>query len=349
MEPGTSDYLGEASKADDGGIGGSLFSAPSPCSAELAAAAILHMDPWLAGRGIASCLDSGDLASLFTPLWVPVWRGLDRLTTLSEVNVTDVVHLTIRGQLQPRSRAAFRMALHPPHIRQSTIAESGYWFLSDRIRATRKSYCKSAFQTTAESMVALRGNEKRRLVFMDVGSHLGDCCLWAAARLGHSVRCIAVEMEPSSAALIRRSVALNGFHGEVEIFQGELAGAECPCAPHALSMAPLRGDCLVGGADIDLLHIHTSVRMELSILEGFLSALREGRIRAAIIRAVRTGESREAVIAVATAFVAKHGLSYEVQAFGRGQDVLLVQPGLLARHAVEAMFQSGPGHAVEAM
>merc|ERR1740121_3255501 len=112
------------------------------------------------------------------------------------------------------------------------------------------------------------------LHIIDVGAHIGDCCLWAAARFrqaeGVGVRCLAVETEAQTAAVIRHSVWLNHWEDSVEVLLRAVGGAEvgCPQTREPLEM-PTRGDCLVEKfGHADMISIFTGGGFESAILEG---------------------------------------------------------------------------------
>jgi FkbM family methyltransferase len=55
--------------------------------------------------------------------------------------------------------------------------------------------------------------------FVDVGAHIGYFTLAAAKKVGPDGRVIALEPTPSSAAVLRRNVAMNGFEGRVSVIE----------------------------------------------------------------------------------------------------------------------------------
>jgi FkbM family methyltransferase len=61
--------------------------------------------------------------------------------------------------------------------------------------------------------------------FVDVGAHIGYFTLAAAKKVGPSGRVIAIEPTPSSAAVLRRNVAMNGFEGRVSIIEAAASAA----------------------------------------------------------------------------------------------------------------------------
>ena len=104
------------------------------------------------------------------------------------------------------------MSLLPPHILGANLSDNTFWFLGDRIRAFRRGHCNPLFRVALEKFAAHRDKHSVPLVTWDVGAHLGDCCLWAAARYWKSnAKCVAFERDVGAAAAIRRSVVKNNF------------------------------------------------------------------------------------------------------------------------------------------
>ncbi|CAJ1369189.1 unnamed protein product, partial [Effrenium voratum] len=65
---------------------------------------------------------------------------------------------------------------------------------------------------------------------VDIGAHLGDCVLWAAARWSDA-RILAVEMRADNAGHLRRAAQLGGHEGRLEIRSLEVTSAASACDP----------------------------------------------------------------------------------------------------------------------
>jgi len=250
------------------------------------------------------------------------------MVTRRIVTVTDTFELDMgSGPLQEKT-TTFKMRLHPPHILGSTPAAEGIWFLSDRIRVYGSSHCNPAFQTSVESLLGTCG-DKRPLLLVEVGAHLGDCCLWAAARLGRDgVRCLAVELQPQSAAAIMSSISLNGFEDVVHVINAAVGGEEGGCAEEPWGGPDASGvmsaACLLkrwGTADLVSLF---TVSADQKIVEALLDNLRLGNIGMVLTRSI-AGATPEGI----RTFIARHSLSYSAEVFRGGLDTRLVHPDLL--------------------
>lgn len=277
----------------------------------------------LASAHIRKCKAARGITALFAPGWASVWRGLDRLTSLRAVHV----EAGCCWGTSPDSdrHLSFHMSLPPPHIKGYLHFETNFVFLGDRIRAWRRNRCKPVFKTLLERIVETRGLQD--LTVFDVGAHMGDCCLWAAARFGrYGLKCTAFERSAGLARVIRRSVDLNGFEGAVEVRRGSVGGAKDLCPPLAeldVTTNPVPLDCHLfeRGRAIDFVHIHVSFQGELNLVEGLLRSLRHGLVGACLVRAT------EFSLEDFKDFVAKHELPYRVEFARVRYDVLLLRRG----------------------
>jgi FkbM family methyltransferase len=75
------------------------------------------------------------------------------------------------------------------------------------------------------------------MVAIDVGANFGYYTMLLAALVGESGRVLAIEPAPETAAMLRRSVALNGFDGFTTVIEAAAGEGE---APHALLFVPER-------------------------------------------------------------------------------------------------------------
>mmetsp|Transcript_129547 Transcript_129547/g.414284 ORF Transcript_129547/g.414284 Transcript_129547/m.414284 type:complete len:217 (-) Transcript_129547:57-707(-) len=207
------------------------------------------------------------------------------------------------------------MALQPPHVRSSQRSADATRFVADRIRARRAPHCHPMFQGVVNAAVQGSAQWRPFLRIVDVGAHLGDCCLWAAARWGlGAVRCLSVERDPSAAAAIRRSIALGGVAAALEAREVSVCSEvaeECTGSEPSL-------ECLLAPLGfVDVLKIHVGGRAELAILRSLLATLRARKVGLVFLRtATFPVEDVEA-------FVALHTLPYSLQSLRLGQDTIL--------------------------
>lgn len=250
--------------------------------------------------------------------WAPVWQGLDRLGSSRTVVVTSRDPVSPRAGLDVQT-VGFRMSLLPPHIRGSRRSEAATRFVADRVRARARPHCNPAFQALAHAFASTHAQEVLTLV--DVGAHLGDCCLWAAARFGQRrVKCIAFERDPDAAAALRQSVMLASLEGTVEVHARGVGPRATNCS-EARVAASL--DCILGGfGRVDIVKIHVGYGAELLILTGLLDSLRLGKVALCLVR------TTVVPIAHVEAFLQRHRLPYLVQPGREGKDVALhLDPG----------------------
>ncbi|CAE7252718.1 YPTC1, partial [Symbiodinium pilosum] len=186
------------------------------------------------------------LTSLLEPPWAVVWRGLDRLVSARDVRVsvspdrqssrTHFSKATRELLARLSEEVTFPMSLHPPHISWSQTAAEEYWFLSDRIRMQGIPHCNDAFMDLMETFdfhrIMRQSSWPTR--FVDIGAHLGDCSLWAAARWGRGgggLQGLAVEHREANAAAIRRAAKMAGLtQGVLRVLTAE-AVSQAPCLP----------------------------------------------------------------------------------------------------------------------
>lgn len=290
------------------------------CSAVHAVAALLEAEqaafevvaPW-----IWSCRLTEGLRGVLRPAWELLWWCLDRLAARRTAAVSDTLEFGPGDVVQVR-QVDFQMALHPPYLPGNDLSVAAYWFLSDRIRAYSHSHCNPAFQATVEAMVQA-GGYGPRLNVVDVGAHLGDCCLWIVARLGREgAGCLAVEPDQDSVAALRLSIELNGFESAVQVQAAMVSDGDTDCGTES-SAATVRGDCLLAEWDRPhLVNVFTSGSMELSALASFRATLASGEVP---VWLVRTSEQPPEKI---VAFVKQHNLEYSVETLRDGKDTRLV-------------------------
>lgn len=213
--------------------------------------------------------------------------------------------------------ATFQMRLLPPHIHHAPAADYAGWFIADRIRAFRRPHCNPLFRAMTDVVAETYPN--RIVSVMDVGSHLGDCCLWATARWGtERMHCLSLERDKDIASAIRRSVELNGFEEVAEVRSRTLGahrGGPLQCSDEHESI-PL--DCfMVRVPSIDMVKIHTGGGFELTILGGFVNALKQGKVGILLLRT--TAVPREKI----EAFIAEHNLPYNIRQHRESRDTVL--------------------------
>lgn len=291
--------------------------------------AIGAVAPWIWG-----CLTTRGLLTLLEPEWAAFWQGLDRLTTSQRIVVNETFSGP-DGRIEPELRrrlsidhvtstATFGMHLLPPHILGLRAADRGYWFIADRIRFTGKAHCNPAFVAMAEA-IALRSGGGQGLNLVEIGAHMGDCCLWAAARWRTGIRCLAVEAEPLHAGLIRKSIRTGGYEEAIQVVQVcVVAEGWCPPAPGPNAATTL--DCVLGrwSGSPDLVSLYLGelgAGNEWGALQGALATLRLGPGRQPshiLVRARKFGARDLAV------FMARHRLPYRVLVVREGFDLLLV-------------------------
>eukprot|EP00435_Cladocopium_sp_Y103_P014891 s3055_g3.t1 len=112
---------------------------------------------------------------------------------------------------------------------------------------------------------------------VDVGSMLGDCCLWTLKREAASGRglCRAYESNLLWARLATTSAELNGFRKEMLISE-VLVRPEGPNSLDALLLSDLGGAMWVLKMHVD--------GTELELLQGAVQILKSGRVPLAVVR-----------------------------------------------------------------
>eukprot|EP00929_Paragymnodinium_shiwhaense_P103670 TRINITY_DN67339_c0_g1_i1.p1 TRINITY_DN67339_c0_g1~~TRINITY_DN67339_c0_g1_i1.p1 ORF type:complete len:529 (+),score=89.53 TRINITY_DN67339_c0_g1_i1:62-1588(+) len=207
---------------------------------------------------------SPDKWAFMTTPW-PLWRLLDRLGAREMVRVSE-------------GNAFFWMHVFPHRVRSDGL-------ISNRIRGTQKAYCLQLFQDevrrSADSIIT------RPLRLVEVGPHIGDCMLWAAAAYGKRVRLLAVEPVPQVVSLFRKSIESNGFGSLIDLhhaFAGSKAGppAEGKFVPW-VSLDSLLAE------GIDILKIHTNGG-ERGILAGASNIFAKHKVSVVIVHSAEPDE-----------------------------------------------------------
>lgn len=254
------------------------------------------------------------LVRLVTTPWATLWRGLDRLTA-----ARDGSRILLANNSMP---VTFPMSLHPPHILGLPDAEDGYWFLADRIRAFESPHCNPAFQAVAEMLDfhrTLKGSHWP-LYLVDIGAHLGDCCLWAASRWPTGANILAVEMRQDHAANIRRASKLAQHPEGVLQVRATKVVAEADCNQEEVSTV----DCFLdhwAPSEVHLVSMYLGNGLELKALHGALKSLRTGRLQGVLVR------STETEVEVFRKFVEEHQLPYRIVTLRVDHDLLFVLSG----------------------
>lgn len=264
--------------------------------------------PW-----VSSCVDATGAVGVLSPAWAALWRGLDRLCSPRVADVTCRDPFGTQHGLGVET-VAFRIALLPPHIRGSERSEAATRFLADRIRARGEPHCNPIFRTTVSVVAEVHPGRDMNMV--DVGAHLGDCCLWAAARWGPRARCVSVEANEDAAAAIDRSIELGSFAPSLEV-QARMAGpAEAGCGNGSSTAVAM--DCLLSEVpNVDVVKIHTGGAAEFDVLRGLVGSLRAGKVGVCVVRTTAIALSR------VEAFVRSHALPYHVSQARDGRDTIL--------------------------
>lgn len=232
-----------------------------------------------AGAAIQACWFDSGWKAMLRPTWVSIWRGLDRLSSWRTADI-------IQEELPPAVK--FKMSLFPPHIAGSSTSEESFRFVADFIRASSQSHCHPLFLELADHILGSARLRQRRPLVVDIGAHLGDCCLWAAERWKISgLHCHAFDCNPDAVAVMRHSIKLNGFSDRIFVHERNVGSGQVGCTPGAApsntSLPPL--DALLQDlGHVDLLKVHTGGRGELHIVNDVLFALRAGRITALCLR-----------------------------------------------------------------
>lgn len=272
------------------------------------------------------------LVRLVTTPWATLWRGLDRLTAARDVTVSlkfrmeeARIHLSEGSRILLANNSmpvTFPMSLHPPHILGLPDAEDGYWFLADRIRAFESPHCNPAFQAVAEMLDfhrTLKGSHWP-LYLVDIGAHLGDCCLWAASRWPTGANILAVEMRQDHAANIRRASKLAQHPEGVLQVRATKVVAEADCNQEEVSTV----DCFLdhwAPSEVHLVSMYLGNGLELKALHGALKSLRTGRLQGVLVR------STETEVEVFRKFVEEHQLPYRIVTLRVDHDLLFVLSG----------------------
>lgn len=244
---------------------------------------------------IVQCVIEAGVTPLLTRRWVRLWQGLDRLGTHREVDV--------KVGRTGFAFTPFRMRLMPPYI--SSVTE---WdWMGDRIRAHRQGHCSPSFQAMVEDVVGTWRMGLPPKVIVEIGSHHGECCLWAAARFGgERIRCHAVEINVHYAAVAHRSVMLNGFNGTMQVHNRRIS-PPAPCTGTWPSIGAERArwkadvtkdislDCFFRQhaiAHVDIVHMSTgnckvkSKPFALQFIAGLKETFDARRLSYCLVRAV---------------------------------------------------------------
>eukprot|EP00931_Biecheleriopsis_adriatica_P005736 TRINITY_DN107215_c0_g1_i1.p1 TRINITY_DN107215_c0_g1~~TRINITY_DN107215_c0_g1_i1.p1 ORF type:complete len:534 (-),score=94.89 TRINITY_DN107215_c0_g1_i1:10-1611(-) len=240
--------------------------------------------------------------ALLTRRWASVWRGLDRLTTERVVNVVE--------EENPPA-VSFNMSLLPPHISESERSHNSFRFVADFIRGAKRPHCHSIFRELADHIL---GSMETQPLILDVGAHLGDCCLWAAARWRSSfLRCYAFDCNSEAVAAVRRSVALNDLSGAVKVFNRSVATEATGCsASRYRSRGPSLDSLVAKLGRVDILKLHVGSEPDshahLEILSDLHDSLQAGRVTSCLVRTSNSGLTPSML----AQYVVSNGLPYTV-------------------------------------
>ncbi|CAK9113438.1 unnamed protein product [Durusdinium trenchii] len=220
-------------------------------------------------RGCRGPMDN--LVELLQWPW-PLFEAVDWLQTPA------MVHVRIQpSQLQQRFRwqpETTGKLVVPRYRRPGT-----YGFVGDNIRSTGRPHCSLVFQNAFDTLVEFLP-QKTAIQVVDVGSMLGDCCLWTLKRLGdmsgawRSPRCRAYESDELWARLALTSAELNALSHAMTVHHVMVS------ARGQSSLDALLSDL---GDDPWVLKIHTD-GSELDLLQGAPRLLSAGRLQFALLR-----------------------------------------------------------------
>eukprot|EP00747_Dinoflagellata_sp_TGD_P110409 gnl/TRDRNA2_/TRDRNA2_170947_c1_seq4.p1 gnl/TRDRNA2_/TRDRNA2_170947_c1~~gnl/TRDRNA2_/TRDRNA2_170947_c1_seq4.p1 ORF type:complete len:581 (+),score=67.67 gnl/TRDRNA2_/TRDRNA2_170947_c1_seq4:207-1949(+) len=206
----------------------------------------------------------------------PIWQILDVVGCDGVVNVT-VGHM---GHMP-----WFWLYVTPHRV-------GGYdRIISNHVRAERRPHCSAEFQHEATEAYESQHTNARRLLFVEVGAHFGDCMLWAFATFGPRVRSVGIEATPHRYLLFNKSLAANGVSADKVAahlaFVGDSIGSPDQAVPN------LTLDALIA-EPVDVLKIHTV---------GGEDAVLRGAARLFDVYGVRTVVLHSGIFAVAAAAV----------------------------------------------
>jgi len=97
--------------------------------------------------------------------------------------------------------------------------------VSSHNRMTGHFHCSVELYYEVHAWALRHPKPSQRLIYVEVGCHLGDCLLWAAHRLGGRLRAVCFEGDELAVAAARRSVAALGLEGQVEIILRQISSS----------------------------------------------------------------------------------------------------------------------------
>eukprot|EP00929_Paragymnodinium_shiwhaense_P091857 TRINITY_DN51742_c0_g1_i1.p1 TRINITY_DN51742_c0_g1~~TRINITY_DN51742_c0_g1_i1.p1 ORF type:complete len:613 (-),score=111.50 TRINITY_DN51742_c0_g1_i1:7-1764(-) len=136
------------------------------------------------------------------------------LQLLADLEVSDVAEVRASGKPEPNGPSLRFQPMESTRMAVIPFRE----LISDHNRVVRKFHCNIDFLMAVEAWATKHLPEKdRRLVAVEVGCALGDCLIWAAVRLGGRLRAVCFEADELAVAAVRRSIAMHGLEGQVEV------------------------------------------------------------------------------------------------------------------------------------
>mmetsp|Transcript_27272 Transcript_27272/g.61295 ORF Transcript_27272/g.61295 Transcript_27272/m.61295 type:complete len:638 (+) Transcript_27272:54-1967(+) len=203
-------------------------------------------------------------ASLLLTPW-PFWRLLDRLSCSEWVEVKTRPLASASSVLSRRLRSAsptFFMHVFPHRVSSDGLQSS-------RTRASRQAYCAKEFQHEFDAMRLRFPGKPLRMV--EAGPHLGDCLLWAAARVGcaGALRGTGYDVIHQLVALTRKSILRNGMEECLEARLAALseAGAASPSSYAGVPSVALDEQLSEVPEFVHVIKVHTN-GLEDAILRG---------------------------------------------------------------------------------
>ncbi|CAJ1398458.1 unnamed protein product [Effrenium voratum] len=197
----------------------------------------------------------------------PVFHAVDWLQTPAEVQV-QVLPSPLHQSFfwwHHRPREITGKLLVPRARRPGTFG-----FVGDNVRSTGLPHCSLVFQNAVDTLLEFLPGVRVNVV--DVGSMLGDCCLWSLLRHGRGW-CKAFESNELWVRLAMATLQLNGLSQEMSVNHMEIT----PDGPRSL-------DSILGDSqDALVLKIHTDGN-ELGLLQGAQQLLRRGHVQLAVLR-----------------------------------------------------------------
>jgi len=188
---------------------------------------------------------------LLTP-W-PLWRLVDRLGCSEWVEaLTRPLAPTPETRRLHSASPTFSIHVFPHRVSSDGLQSS-------RTRASRQPYCAKEFQNEFDAMRLRydRTETPSLLQVVEAGPHLGDCLLWAAARVGcRGLRAIGYDVIHQLVTLVQKSIVQNRMARCLEVRLAFLAEVSAPMSPYRGVGSLALDDEVV--AFVHVLKVHTN-------------------------------------------------------------------------------------------